>query len=173
MRTPDHTRNEVLARNITRALKAIGVEVLDNSAAPAGSVFAGQESPDNAPLYIVGIGSHFAHNDDPKAALASAPHDVARVVLMHNPDSFPKFPAGSAPVALAGHTHGGQVRIPFTPAWTWMNLVKNHEVRADGWIRDFGQMGNRLYVNRGIGFSYVPIRINCRPEVTIFTLRRD
>jgi predicted MPP superfamily phosphohydrolase len=47
-------------------------------------------------------------------------------------------------------------------------------VHADGWIRDrgFGAPGNTLYVNRGIGFSDVPIRINCPPELTLFTLRR-
>ncbi|MGB3760287.1 MAG: hypothetical protein WBA07_28570 [Rivularia sp. (in: cyanobacteria)] len=42
---------------------------------------------------------------------------------------------------------------------------------GDGWIKDYGKQGNRLYVNRGIGFSDIPIRINCPPEVTLFTLR--
>ncbi len=41
----------------------------------------------------------------------------------------------------------------------------------DGWIEGFGEPGNQLYVNRGIGFSVVPIRILCPPEVTLFTLR--
>ena len=91
---------------------------------------------------------------------------------MHEPDSFAAFPANAAPLALAGHTHGGQIRIPFTDDWSWMSLFVNEKVRADGWISDFGQAGNRLYVNRGIGFSSFPIRINCRPELTVFTLRR-
>lgn len=54
-----------------------------------------------------------------------------------------------------------------------MSLVKSHEVQADGWIAGYGQAGNRLYVNRGVGFTYVPVRINCPPELTMFTLRRD
>ena len=42
---------------------------------------------------------------------------------------------------------------------------------VDGWVDGwFGEPGNRLYVNRGIGFGTVPIRTNCPPEVTVFTL---
>jgi predicted MPP superfamily phosphohydrolase len=44
-------------------------------------------------------------------------------------------------------------------------------VYGDGWIKNYGKQGNNLYVNRGIGFSDIPIRINCPPEVTLFTLR--
>jgi hypothetical protein len=53
-----------------------------------------------------------------------------------------------------------------------MSLVKESPVAADGCIDpSFGASGNRLYVNRGIGFSVVPIRINCRPELTWVELR--
>ena len=90
---------------------------------------------------------------------------------MHNPDSFEPLPSGTAPLAMAGHTHGGQVRLPFLPEWSWMTFAKEDEVHADGWIDGYGQPGNRLYVNRGIGFSIIPIRINCPPEITLFTLR--
>ena len=51
-----------------------------------------------------------------------------------------------------------------------MTLAKDEPVHVDGWIQDYGAAGNRLYVNRGIGFSTIPIRINCPPEITIFTL---
>ncbi len=53
-------------------------------------------------------------------------------------------------------------------------LDRVNEERPDlsGWIHDYGQPGNRLYINRGIGFSRFPIRINCPPEITLFTLRR-
>jgi predicted MPP superfamily phosphohydrolase len=49
--------------------------------------------------------------------------------------------------------------------------LSSEKVKADGWIDGYGQAGNRLYVNRGIGFSSLPPRINCRPELTFFTLR--
>ena len=74
-------------------------------------------------------------------------------------------------MALGAHTHGGQIRPPFLTRWSWMSLVKESPVAADGWIEPgFGAKGNRLYVNRGIDFSVVPMRINCRPELTWVTL---
>lgn len=93
--------------------------------------------------------------------------------MMHNPDTFGRLPPSSAPLAVAGHTHGGQIRIPFTPEWSWITFKSEDEVHADGWIDDYGAPGNRLYVNRGIGFSVVPIRINAPPEITMFTLRSE
>lgn len=51
--------------------------------------------------------------------------------------------------------------------------MRDDPVHADGWIDGYGKAGNRLYVNRGIGMSAVPIRINCPPELTIFTLGHD
>lgn len=94
------------------------------------------------------------------------------MVMMHNAASFTVFPANSAPFAVAGHTHGGQVRIPGTQSWSWIEIVKEDEVQVDGWIDAFGEAGNRLYINRGIGFSIVPIRINCMPDGALFTLQR-
>ncbi len=126
------------------------------------------------PLYVAGIGSAWAGQDRPGETVAGIPAGAARVVLMHNPHSFPQLPAGTAPLALAGHTHGGQIRVPGLPHWSWIDLVRDEPSVADGWISaTYGQRGNRLYVNRGLGFSTVPIRINCRPELTVFTLRRS
>lgn len=52
-----------------------------------------------------------------------------------------------------------------------MSLVTESPVATDGWIESgFGAAGNRLYVNRGIGFSVMPLRINCPPELTWVTL---
>lgn len=90
---------------------------------------------------------------------------------MHNPDTFDALPPGAAPLAVAGHTHGGQVRVPFFPEWSYLALVQGGEVHVDGWIDGFGEPGNRLYVNRGIGMSLVPLRVNAPPELTIFTLQ--
>ena len=60
--------------------------------------------------------------------------------------------------------------IPFTPAWTWMSYTREDEVHADGWIQGYGAAGNRLYINRGVGFSVVPLRLGAPPELTLFTL---
>lgn len=171
---PDSVKNPRLANALRQRLEAAGARVLDNAAAtlalPAENNL---QANIEANLYVVGIGSRYARNDIWENALAQVPAGAPRIVFMHNPDSFIALPAGSAPLALAGHTHGGQVRIPSTENWSWMSLAdSNQKVLTDGWIDGFGQPGNRLYVNRGIGFSSFPVRINCRPELTVFTLRR-
>ena len=125
----------------------------------------------NQPLYLVGLGAYIAKNSDVKKALAELPDNNPRVVMMHNPASFAAFPPQTAPLAVAGHTHGGQIRLPFTPQWSYLSLIKGEKVKGDAWIKNNGEACNNLYVNRGIGFSDVPIRINCAPEVTLFTLR--
>ena len=60
--------------------------------------------------------------------------------------------------------------MPWTPGWSWLDLLWNTRVQPAGWTRGRGTPGNRLYVNRGLGMSGMPLRINCRPEVTLFTL---
>ncbi len=163
-----------LADLVATSLSAIGVRVLSNQAVaiePPGSTAAMAAAPAHWPFFIVGIGAHLPRLDNPEDAVAAVPGDAPRLVFMHHPASFERIPAGQAPLALAGHTHGGQVRLPFFPEWTWLSYVKGEKVHADGWIDGYGQPRNRLYINRGIGFSKAPIRINCRPELTIFTLR--
>jgi len=157
-----------LGKQVKEALEKIGVKVLKNQAVKIDSpVVQGS----NQPLYLVGIGAYIANNSDVNKALAELPKNSPRIVMMHNPASFAAFPPQTAPLAVAGHTHGGQIRLPFTPQWSWISLVKGEEVYGDAWIKNYGEAGNNLYVNRGIGFSDVPIRINCVPEVTLFTLR--
>lgn len=161
------SENPLAARRVLEGLERAGIRVLHNQAvplAPPGGV--------GTPLYVVGVGSRWAGEDRPAEALRGVPAGAPRVVLMHNPDSFQAIPAGMAPLAVSGHTHGGQVALPFLPAWSWLAITTRDEVHADGWAKGYGAPGNRLYVNRGIGFSTVAIRINAPPELTLFTLRR-
>lgn len=157
------------ATKLRQALKEIGVEVLHNESALLG--VDGDALPDGSKgLYIAGVGSNWMGDDSASEALEGIATDAPRIVMMHNPNSFVKFPANSAPFSVAGHTHGGQIRLPGLPGWSWMDFTSEEEKHTDGWIEDYGAAGNQLYVNRGIGMSTVPIRINAKPELTIFTL---
>lgn len=154
-----------LAAQLEQALENIGIQVLTNEA-----VKLSLENQDSD-LYLVGIGSNWANNDKVDQALANLADNSPRIVIMHNPESFKAFESHAAPFAVAGHTHGGQIRLPYLPQWSWLALVKKERVFADEWAEEgYGKIGNRLYVNRGIGFSELPLRINCAPEVTFFTL---
>lgn len=169
MRVPEALSLPVVADDLSQALRGMGVRVLRNDAVPLGGRDAHWDA--TARLHVAGLDAWFPRATDVEATLARVPDTAPRIFLMHNPLSFRRLPAGSAPVALAAHTHGGQIRLPFMPRWSWMSLVKESPVVADGWSAEaFAAAGNRLYVNRGIGFSLAPIRINCRPELTWFTL---
>ena len=151
------------------ALEGVGIAVLANDAValvpPPGTATGG-----DPPLHLVGIGPHLPHRDRPEEALTQVPDGAPRVVLMHNPRTFEALPAGAAPFAVAGHTHGGQARLPFLEEWSYLEVVRGQEA-VDGWIDGYGAPGNRLYVSRGVGMSVAPVRINCPPELTLFTLR--
>lgn len=152
------------AEQLETALEAAGIEVLENESVPL------QLPNSNETLHLVGVGSLWANRDDVGQALSTLSDDSPRIAMMHNPDSFELFPASSAPLAVTGHTHGGQVRIPGTPQWSWLKFTQKDKVYADGWAKGYGEAGNQLYVNRGIGMSFAPIRLFCPPELTFFTL---
>ena len=156
--------NVDLANSVETALDSAGIVILENESVQM------QLPGSNEPLYLVGVNSLWANRDDVDEALRDVPDGSPRIAMMHNPDSFEQFPANTAPLAVAGHTHGGQVRVPFSPQWSWLRFTQGDKVYADGWARDYGKPGNNLYVNVGIGMSIAPIRLFCPPELTIFTL---
>lgn len=163
---PDAEPNRAAGRELTDSLETAGIAVLENEHVPV-------VGPAGDTLWVVGIASHWLDADDPPGAVAGLPADAPRVVMLHHPVSLKEVPAGSAPLAVAGHTHGGQVRLPFTPEWSWLTYFAEDEIHADGWAPDgYGQGGNRLYITRGIGMSLLPLRINSPPELTYFVLRQ-
>lgn len=162
----DAPAREDLADYLTSELEAAGVTVLENEAVEVGAAGGGPG------LWVVGVGSEWAGRSRPAEAAAEVPEGAPRVVLMHNPVAFRDMPAGDGALTLAAHTHGGQLRLPFLPSESWLDIARAREVVADGWAADsVGAAGNHLYVNRGVGFSGVPVRIRCQPELTVLTLR--
>jgi predicted MPP superfamily phosphohydrolase len=154
------------AEELTQALEDAGIPVLHNEALPVPSPAGTEER-----LYVVGLGPAVPDEVDIRAALRDVSDDAARVVLMHNPTVFDRLPADTAPLAVAGHTHCGQVALPGKPRWSYIALTQEEKVVADGWAPPhYGADGNRLYVTCGIGFSTFPIRLNAPPEVTFFEL---
>ena len=89
------------------------------------------------------------------------------IVLSHSPDEFPRISSwGTVDLVLAGHNHGGQIRLPFIGPLILPPLGKRY---PEGLYR-FGHV--QLYVNRGIGTVGLPLRWNCPAEITHITLVR-
>jgi hypothetical protein len=112
-------------------------------------------------IWLVGIDDSLAGSPDPEAAFRKVPSGSFTIALFHSPDLFDEL-APQLDLAFAGHTHGGQVRLPFVGA-LW--LPPNSGRFQAGWY-DSG--GARLYVSRGIGTSILPVRLFCRPEIALF-----
>lgn len=95
------------------------------------------------------------------AGVAGQPTDAVDVVLCHYPAVLPRVAAPGLELVLAGHTHGGQVRLPLVGA---LVLPFESGPYDAGW---FSHGSTRLFVSRGVGTSILPVRFACRPEVAV------
>lgn len=146
------------------ALRENGITVLRNQHVPI--------ERGNARLWLAGLDDVVIGTPDPGEAIPESIRGQARepvILLCHEPDyadQLLRHPAGqSVAFMLSGHTHGGQVRIPLVPL---MHLPPMGRKYIEGWFQ-FGSM--QLFVSRGLGTVGVPVRFNCPPELTEFTLR--
>lgn len=129
-----------------------GVRLLTNA---AGNIGKG--------LWLVGIDDFTKGIPDFQKALVGVPASAYRIALFHSPEYFDQI-AGRVDLVLAGHTHGGQVRIPgFPPAY----CPAGCGTYVSGW---YEKNGTRLYISRGVGTSILNIRLNSRPEVAIISI---
>ncbi|MBN1418949.1 MAG: metallophosphoesterase [Planctomycetes bacterium] len=118
-------------------------------------------------LWIAGTDCAGEGRADLARALAPVPAGATAILLAHEPDFADDAAAtGRIALQLSGHTHGGQVRIPFRGAVLLPPLGRKYVM---GHHRIGGM---QLYVTRGVGVVPPPFRLFCRPEVTLIDLRR-
>jgi hypothetical protein len=143
-------RRAALASRLT----ALGVTVLRNEARPLGPG-----------VTLVGLGDFEARDTDGAGAFAGA-GEGARVVLTHNWKALRAPGVEPFDVALAGHTHGGQMCLPLVG---WCPRTRE---RFGPYLRGLHDWpaGGRLYVTRGTGESFFRARLAARPEVSVIEL---
>lgn len=142
------------AAAMRRALTRVGVRVLANEAVRAG------------PLVIGGLDDAFTGRNDDRATLAAMRRlPGARILLSHSPDPFATLP-GDVALMLAGHTHCGQVRLPFIGALKTMSAYGQRY--ACGRIRENGR---DLIVTAGLGTSGLPLRLGAVPDLWLIRVR--
>jgi predicted MPP superfamily phosphohydrolase len=110
--------------------------------------------------------------------------DMPNILLSHNPDTFPRAAALGIELSLAGHTHGGQLRVALGDRqWSPASLItrfvaglyrlplgpKEHTASDEVALRP--PQTAFLYVNRGLGTFALPVRLGVPPEITVLTLR--
>ncbi len=95
-----------------------------------------------------------------------APNTV-NILMSHNPNTFDRAADLGIDLSLAGHTHGGQISLEYiSPDISPARLITPY---VRGWFQK-GQ--SQLYVNRGIGTIFSPVRFGCPPEITVYELKR-
>jgi len=144
---------------VTNSLSAQGIQVLGNhSVAIEGS---------GARFWLAGVDDVMEKRSDLDATLHRVPANESVILLAHEPDFADYVARFSVDLQLSGHSHGGQVRIPFVrPLWL-PPLAKKY-------IWGLYKIGGlTLYTNPGLGTVGVPVRMNCPPEITLLTVRRS
>ena len=136
---------------IEELLEAQGINVLNNENVKLWI--------NNKEIYIAGVEDKMTASPNIYEALENTKSPT--ILLTHTPDVFPKVP-NVVNLTLAGHTHGGQVRLPLLGA----PIVPSDygDKYSGGYIEE---KGKKLIVTRGIGVSILPIRFNCAPEIVV------
>jgi hypothetical protein len=149
------TEGEAVASGLTAA----GLKVLRNEGL--------EIARDGARIFLAGVDDTWTGRDDLDGALASRPAGMPVVLLAHDPVLFPGAAAQGVDLTISGHTHGGQLGVPFF-AERW-NLARVMTRFTSGLYRSGA---STLFVSHGLGTTGVPIRMLVPPEIAVLTLRR-
>lgn len=149
-----------------RVLEANGIPVLENEAyrlEKQGRPFWIAGIAEQQPFAVVGDRRSLA---DVPRTLSHVREDAPVILMVHEPDIFPKVPSRVA-LTLAGHTHGGQIRLfgysPLVPSRYGQRYVYGHVVEKD----------RHLIVSGGLGVSGVGVRFGVPPEIVLVELGAD
>ena len=138
-------------------LRAKGVTVLRNEGVLVERA--------GAKVWMAAIDDTWTRRDDVESAMRHRPEGATAILLAHDPNRFDAAAKAGADLVLSGHTHGGQIAMPFFTRWNFASFGYPYNV---GFYRRDRSV---LYVHPGLGTTGPPIRIGVAPEVTILVLK--
>lgn len=143
------------ARIYPEILSASGFQLLEN-------IGVNVSITDEKSIYIAGMDDSLLGNASISQTLADRQSDYT-ILLSHEPDVADTLVDQNIQLILSGHSHGGQVKLPFF-------TIKN--VLAEQYFERFYQLENdtTLYVNTGLGTTKIPARFRVPPEIAVFNL---
>ncbi len=170
MRAALSLRGIVVLENTSQKIGHCGMEfqlagIGDNSTGHA-DITAALAPPPPAPSFPSSGGECPRPPDSPPSSVPAPNAALPLIVLTHDPSLHPQLPADAA-LVLAGHTHGGQVYLPFVGAPVVPYPVPRH--MAYGWVREEGSAP--MFVTGGVGTSILPIRLNMPSEYVLLRLQ--
>ncbi len=126
---------------------------------------------DGQRIWLVGAGDLWEDHVSVDELCAGLPERECRILLAHNPDTADSEYTARVDLILSGHTHGGQVVLPFVGPPV---LPVSNKAYSSGLVRS--PRGTSIFISRGIGWAVYPVRLNCLPEIAVLELippRRD
>ncbi len=147
------------AAEIAIQLEQMGVRMLVNDAA--------EVSVGGSSVWFIGVDDSFDYRcDDLPKAMSKTPSGAFKVLLAHSPQLYREAAAAGIQLYLCGHTHAGQIRLPFIGA------VKKNTPVPKGLIQGhWSHEGMQGYTTWGAGCSTLPVRYRCPPEVALIELK--
>jgi uncharacterized protein len=142
---------------ITASLGEARIEVLRNA---SRRIDFQQQS-----LWIAGVDEYSYGRSDLRKALAGIPPSQPRILLAHHPEILPLAARHQVDFVFSGHTHGGQIRIPYLGSPN--GVAANGQDHTSGFVRC---QQTCMYVSRGLGKVVLPFRLFCPPELPVFNL---
>ncbi len=142
---------------IRAAFRQHGILLLNNAHAAIQT--------EQGPMAVVGIDDLLTGRPDLEGALQGLGPGIPTLLLSHRPEVFPQAAAHEIPLTLAGHWHGGQVKLPLPGGAISMAHLRTPYPEGHYRIQ-----ASHLYVSRGIGTTFTPVRLNAPPEITLFHL---
>lgn len=119
-------------------------------------------------LCIAGVEDLWTKRTCLKTAMQNAPKNTPKILLCHNPDFAESMPRDlEIDLMISGHTHGGQVKIPFIGP---VVLPINHKKYAEGLVQG---PACKVFISRGLGMVGYPVRFNCKPEIPLLTIKPE
>ncbi len=140
-----------LSKEVRDAMSANGVLLLENKYIEVKSG-----------IKLLGLGSKWADNDEIEL-LNNFEEKDNLIVMMHNPDTLNDFPKNIADFSVAGHSHGGQIKLPFV----YKSVLPTENKMDEGFYQ---QNGNKIFVTSGIGEIGLPMRFLNPPTIDIIEL---
>jgi predicted MPP superfamily phosphohydrolase len=141
---------------LVAALERAGVKVLANAACP---ILGGA-------LHVVGVDDPVTGHDDLPRAMRGVPTGACTLLLSHTPDIVLRLGPYRPGLVLAGHTHGGQIRLPLLGPVFRMSKLPRRAVMGLHL-----HTGVPVHVTSGIGYAGIDLRIDCPPEVALLSLK--
>ena len=164
----DHWQDPVRCR---RALTGQGIQIVENRRLFLGAGGLTPDPPAEGGLCLAGVGDLWEGRHDMDACFGGVDPATPRLLLSHNPDyaefSSARLSGHRVDLMLAGHTHGGQVRLPGTRSLVVPSFYGSKYAR--GMVQG---PAFPVFVTTGVGVTILPVRLNVRPEVVLFTLKR-